>query len=165
MSSRPKIHPQARPTCQTSRETSSNWRKCTRLHIARLSNLQDQRYFSHALARLKFQSLKMPIPTRQKTSNTMAPRLRYSPSHFQHTHPCKTPLWQQPCLRHADASRPAKSRYFGVKSRIWTGNRQKWCNAAMVKWWMVKWCNGEKKIRVFKKSYQNLNNHYAHHLS
>ena len=105
MSSRPKNHPRSRPTCRTSQDTSVNWRKCTRSQRANLSNSHDQRCFSPVLTSSKFQSSTIPVPTRRKTTKTMAPRRQSTPSHLCRTHPWKTHLWPQPRLRHANVLR------------------------------------------------------------
>ena len=83
-----------------------NWSKCTCSHRASSSNLHDQRSFSPALTNLNFQSSKMPIPTRRKTTKTMAPRRWSTPSNICCTHPWNIPRWPQPRLRHTHTLRP-----------------------------------------------------------
>ena len=86
MSSRLKTHPRARPTRQTSRDTSPIWRKCTRSQRVSLKKLHNQWCFFPTFTSSKFQSLMMPRPACRKATKTMAP-------HRQLTliPPCRTP--------------------------------------------------------------------------
>ena len=106
MSSRPKTHPQARPTSRTLRDTSVTWRKCTRSQRERSFNSHDQKCFSPALTSSNFQISTIPRPTRRKITKTMAPRRRSTPIHLCRTHPWKTHWCPHPRLRHAHVSRP-----------------------------------------------------------
>ena len=91
MSNRPKTHPQARPTHHTLQGTSVNWRQCTRSQGESLTQSHHQRCFYPILTSSKFWSLPMPRPTHQKTTKTMMPRRRSTPSLPLHTNPRKTP--------------------------------------------------------------------------
>ena len=107
MSSRPKTHPQACPTRRTLRYISSNWRKCTRLRRESLSNSHARQYFSPASTSSKFHRSMMPRPTHRKTTKTMAPRRRSTPSHPLRNHFRKKPWWPLPRLQYTHTLRPA----------------------------------------------------------
>ena len=73
--------------------------------------LEQPMVLSPALTTSNFQSLTMPRPTLWKTTKAMTPRFRSSPIHLCRTHPCNTPRWPQPRLRHAHESRPVTSHF------------------------------------------------------
>ena len=106
MSSQPKTHPRDRPTRQTSRDTSENWKQCTRSRRERSMPSSDQRWFSPSPTSLKFWSSPTPRPTRPKTSKTMAPRRRSAPIHPRRIHSWNTPRSPWPSLRRAPSLRP-----------------------------------------------------------
>ena len=102
-----KTCPQSQPKYRTSQNISYNWRKYTILQRVSSSKLHNQQLFSPVLTSSYFQSSTMPRPTHQKTSKTMAPFRRSSPSHIRRTHPWKTHWCPQPRLRCAHVSRSA----------------------------------------------------------
>ena len=94
-------------------------KKCTRSWRESSTQSHCQRYFSPTPTSSKFRSSSMPIPTHQKTFNTMAPRRRSTPSLPLCTHSQKTHWSHQPSLLHAHTSRPETSPFKRKRETYW----------------------------------------------
>ena len=112
MSNQLKTHPRAQSTRWISRDTQENCKWWTRSQREILMPSSAQWCSYTTLTRSKFQSLLTPIPTQPKSSKTMVPFHRSSPSHSCRNHPCETPSLSQTSLfQNLSVCRPNGTAY------------------------------------------------------